>query len=202
MIRGIKLVSIPVRNQDASLKFYTEQMGFKVATDQFFGPGQRWIELLIPGSDVNLALFTPEGHENRIGGFQTVTFWCDDVFATTETSLCSRAVDAEQGIGVSWRQGEVAEGSNSGSQRRDFGTRQPAAAQSRLLQIGKQTDANFAPRLNLPDVVLRLQAQPDLRRGSAECSGQAHCHLRRDGGLAVEHTGKGDPPNAQMPGRF
>lgn len=48
MIRGIKIVSIPVSNQDAALKFYIEQMGFKVATDQAFGPGQRWIELLIP----------------------------------------------------------------------------------------------------------------------------------------------------------
>lgn len=79
MIRGIKIVSIPVRNQDASLKFFTEKLGFKVATDQHFGEGQRWIELLIPGSDSTLALFTPEGHENRIGSFQPVTFWCDDV---------------------------------------------------------------------------------------------------------------------------
>ena len=54
MIRGIKIVSIPVSDQDRALKFYTEKMGFKVATDQAFGPGQRWIELLIPGSDVNL----------------------------------------------------------------------------------------------------------------------------------------------------
>ena len=59
MIRGVKIVSIPVRNQDVALKFYTEKVGFKVATDQPFGPGQRWIELLIPGADTTLALFTP-----------------------------------------------------------------------------------------------------------------------------------------------
>jgi catechol 2,3-dioxygenase-like lactoylglutathione lyase family enzyme len=82
MIRGIKIVSIPVSNQDVSLKFYTEKLGFKVATDQPMGNGQRWIELQIPGADSSLALFTPEGHENRIGGFQSMTFWCDDVFAT------------------------------------------------------------------------------------------------------------------------
>jgi catechol 2,3-dioxygenase-like lactoylglutathione lyase family enzyme len=82
MIRGVKIVSIPVSDQDRSLAFYTEKLGFKVATDQSFGQGQRWIELLIPGSDVNLALFTPPGHENRIGGFQPLTFWTDDVFAT------------------------------------------------------------------------------------------------------------------------
>ena len=33
MIRGVKIASIPVRNQDASLKFYTEVLGFKVVTD-------------------------------------------------------------------------------------------------------------------------------------------------------------------------
>jgi catechol 2,3-dioxygenase-like lactoylglutathione lyase family enzyme len=82
MIRGVRIVSIPVSDQDRALAFYTEMLGFKVATDQAFGPRQRWIELLIPGSDVNLALFTPSGHERRIGGFQPVTFWTDDVFAT------------------------------------------------------------------------------------------------------------------------
>ncbi len=92
MIRGIKIASIPVRNQDASLKFYTEKLGFKVVTDQPFGDGQRWIELLIPGAESRLALFTPEGHENRIGGFQPMTFWCDDVFATAKV-LKSRGVE-------------------------------------------------------------------------------------------------------------
>jgi catechol 2,3-dioxygenase-like lactoylglutathione lyase family enzyme len=82
MIRGLKIVSIPVRDQDSALEFYTAKLGFKVATDQPFSDQQRWIELRIPGSDVGLALFTPPGHENRIGGFQPMTFWCDDVFAT------------------------------------------------------------------------------------------------------------------------
>lgn len=82
MIRGVKIVSIPVADQDASLKFYTEKLGFKLATDQPMGDGRRWIELLIPGADTSLALFTPPGHEDRIGGFQPMTFWCDDVVAT------------------------------------------------------------------------------------------------------------------------
>ena len=36
MIRGIKFIGVPVKNQDVALKFYTEQLGFKVATDQPF----------------------------------------------------------------------------------------------------------------------------------------------------------------------
>jgi len=92
MIRGIKFAGIPVRNQDAALKFYTEKLGFKVATDQPMGEGQRWIELLIPGADTGLALFTPEGHEKRIGEFQSISYWCDDVFATAKT-LKSKGVE-------------------------------------------------------------------------------------------------------------
>lgn len=83
MIRGIKFISVPVNDQDAALKFYTEVLGFKVTTDQEFIPGgQRWIELAIPGADTGLSLFTPEGHEDRIGTFQPISFWCDDVFQT------------------------------------------------------------------------------------------------------------------------
>jgi catechol 2,3-dioxygenase-like lactoylglutathione lyase family enzyme len=92
MIRGIDLVSIPVGNQEAALEFYTERMGFKVVTNQDFGNGQRWIELLIPGAETRLALFTPPGHESRIGGFQPLTFRCDDVFATAKL-LASRGVE-------------------------------------------------------------------------------------------------------------
>jgi catechol 2,3-dioxygenase-like lactoylglutathione lyase family enzyme len=92
MIRGIKFASVPVRNQDVSLKFYTEKLGFKVLTDQPFNGNQRWIELGIPGAESKFVLFTPEGHENRIGGFQPMTFWCDDVETTVKT-LKSKGVE-------------------------------------------------------------------------------------------------------------
>ena len=44
------------------------------------------------GPGAGLALFTPPGHESRIGGFQPVTFWCDDVLATA-TLLKSKGVE-------------------------------------------------------------------------------------------------------------
>jgi hypothetical protein len=60
-------------------------VGCKIVTDQPFTETQRWIELLIPDAETGLALYTPEGHENRIGQFQSIAFWCDDVFATART---------------------------------------------------------------------------------------------------------------------
>jgi len=84
VVRGIKFVGIPVRDQDVALNFYTKALGLKVSTDQPFNDKQRWIELLIPGAETGVALFTPEGHEKRIGEFQSISFWCDDVFATAK----------------------------------------------------------------------------------------------------------------------
>ena len=102
MIRGIKIAGIPVRDQDAALKFYTEKLGFKVATDQPMGDGQRWIELMIPGADSKLALFTPPGHEDRIGTFHSLTFWCDDVFATAKELKAKGVEFAQDPTEASW----------------------------------------------------------------------------------------------------
>src|SRR5215470_9687488 len=47
VITHVKFVSIPTRNQDDALAFYTEKLGFKLITDQPHGDNQRWIELRI-----------------------------------------------------------------------------------------------------------------------------------------------------------
>jgi catechol 2,3-dioxygenase-like lactoylglutathione lyase family enzyme len=44
MIRAIKFVSIPVRDQERALSFYTEKLGFQILTDQPLDAKQRWIE--------------------------------------------------------------------------------------------------------------------------------------------------------------
>ena len=92
MIKAIKFASIPVRDQDRALAFWTEQVGFAVATDQPFGGGQRWIELRIPGADTRLVLFTPEGHESRIGSFTGISFVTDSVEKTYE-ALVAKGVE-------------------------------------------------------------------------------------------------------------
>lgn len=78
----VKFVSIPVRDQQKALEWYTEKLGCTVVTDESFGPGMRWIELSLPGGGCDLVLFTPPGQENRIGSFQNVSFTSDDVEKT------------------------------------------------------------------------------------------------------------------------
>jgi predicted enzyme related to lactoylglutathione lyase len=79
MIRQLKFAGIPTRDQDRALAFWTEKVGFRVATDQPMGNGQRWIELSIPGAETGVVLFTPEGHDDRVGTFFNGSFACDDV---------------------------------------------------------------------------------------------------------------------------
>jgi predicted enzyme related to lactoylglutathione lyase len=84
MIRKIKFTGIPVRDQDRALNFYVNTLGFTVLTDQPMGPGQRWIELRPSKGDAGVALFTPPGHEDRIGTFTGISMECDDVQRTYE----------------------------------------------------------------------------------------------------------------------
>lgn len=91
MIRKLKFVSIPVKDQDRALDFYVSKLGFSVVTDQPMGPGQRWIELRPAKGDSGVALFTPPGQENRVGTFLGISLECDDV-EKTYTDLVERGV--------------------------------------------------------------------------------------------------------------
>ena len=82
MITHVKFVSVPTRDQDRALAFWTEKVGFIVMSDQPFSATQRWIELKIRDSDTRLVLFTPDGQEDRIGTFFNGALACDDVEAT------------------------------------------------------------------------------------------------------------------------
>jgi predicted enzyme related to lactoylglutathione lyase len=95
MIKGVKHVSIPVKDQSHALNFYTEKLGFEVICDVPFDEKMRWIELKIPGADTQIVLFTPEGHENRIGTFSNIVFTCSDVEKTYQ-EMQSRGVNFPQ----------------------------------------------------------------------------------------------------------
>jgi catechol 2,3-dioxygenase-like lactoylglutathione lyase family enzyme len=93
MIKGVKFVSIPVRDQDRALEFYTKKLGMRVITDSPFDDTQRWIELGIPRADTKVVLFTAPGQP--IGGTMNITFVADDVMATA-AELRARGVEFVQ----------------------------------------------------------------------------------------------------------
>jgi predicted enzyme related to lactoylglutathione lyase len=93
MIKQLKFAGIPTRDQDRALAFWTEKVGFRVATDQPMGD-QRWIELTIPGAETRIVLFTPDGHEERIGTYFNGAFGCQDVDYTYR-QLSEKGVEFE-----------------------------------------------------------------------------------------------------------
>lgn len=87
----MQLDTIPVyvRDQDAALAWYTGKLGFEAVRDQPMGPGQRWLEVAPPGSEVRLVLYRATEDqpgvaslreaEARIGTFTGYVFSTDDV---------------------------------------------------------------------------------------------------------------------------
>jgi predicted enzyme related to lactoylglutathione lyase len=95
MIDQIKLVSIPVRDYDRALAFYTEKLGFELESDQQHRPGERWIELRLAGTDTRVVLYTPDGQHDRIGTPSNIVFTSSDVERTYE-QLRGRGVEFAQ----------------------------------------------------------------------------------------------------------
>src|SRR5438552_1859022 len=57
---GIHAVNIFVRDQDRSLRFYLDQLGFNLAFDARLQSGQRWVAVAPPDGTAVLALIAPE----------------------------------------------------------------------------------------------------------------------------------------------
>lgn len=60
MTTRVLSVSVPVSDQDAALKFYTEVLGCELRTDVEVWPGARMVEVVPPGSSVSLVLLPPD----------------------------------------------------------------------------------------------------------------------------------------------
>jgi serine phosphatase RsbU (regulator of sigma subunit)/catechol 2,3-dioxygenase-like lactoylglutathione lyase family enzyme len=60
----LHFVIIYVRDQERSLRFYVDQLGFRVVVDYKFGDGRRWIEVSPPDGNANIGLALPEPGAN------------------------------------------------------------------------------------------------------------------------------------------
>jgi predicted enzyme related to lactoylglutathione lyase len=75
----VSKVTIPVRDQARALKFYTQALGFELLKDAPYGDGERWIELRLPGQEIEVVLFPSARHPESIGTFQPVLFTAPDI---------------------------------------------------------------------------------------------------------------------------
>ena len=65
----INLVTIPSTDQDRSIEFYVDTLGFEKRTDVPFGNGYRWVEVYPPTGTTVIALAPPP--EGAAVGVQT-----------------------------------------------------------------------------------------------------------------------------------
>ncbi len=81
----VHAVNVFVRDQDQSLRFYVDQLGFSLAFDVRLQSGQRWVGVAPPHGTAVLTLIAPdpESDEFKLIGQPTgVAFVADDVVAT------------------------------------------------------------------------------------------------------------------------
>jgi serine phosphatase RsbU (regulator of sigma subunit)/catechol 2,3-dioxygenase-like lactoylglutathione lyase family enzyme len=81
---SLHFIMIFVRDQERSLRFYVDQLGFRVIVDQMLDSGTRWIEVAPPDGSANLALaqVTPDADVEKLLGHDTyVYFLTEDVVA-------------------------------------------------------------------------------------------------------------------------
>ena len=77
-------VLVFVSDLDRSMKFYVEQLGFRLIVDHRFESGERWVEVAPPDGSANLALVVPKPDTEaykQIGGDRWLFFMTEDVDA-------------------------------------------------------------------------------------------------------------------------
>jgi len=82
---GVYAVNVFVRDQDRSLQFYVDQLGFSLAFDVRLQSGQRWVGVAPPHGTAVLTLIAPEpdsAEYKLIGQPTPVAFVSEDVVAT------------------------------------------------------------------------------------------------------------------------
>jgi serine phosphatase RsbU (regulator of sigma subunit)/predicted enzyme related to lactoylglutathione lyase len=80
----IHAINVFVRDQDESLRFYLDQLGFNLVGDVRFGSGQRWVAVAPPDGSTVLSLVTPRPNskeEELVGRPTQVVFVTEDVLA-------------------------------------------------------------------------------------------------------------------------
>src|SRR5438874_9791487 len=81
----IHAVNVFVRDQDRSLRFYLDQLGFNLAFDARLQSGQRWIAVSPPDGSAVLTLIAPDPESEQyklIGRPTDVVFVTEDVTRT------------------------------------------------------------------------------------------------------------------------
>jgi catechol 2,3-dioxygenase-like lactoylglutathione lyase family enzyme len=96
-IRDIGAVFVPVADQDRSLAFFVDKLGFEKRVDFVYGGQHRWIEVAPPGAANTIALVPPSEGASAGGDVARCAFATADIEADHAT-LRARGVDVDADI--------------------------------------------------------------------------------------------------------
>ena len=65
---GVHAVNVYVRDQDQSIRFFVDQLGFNLAFDGRLQSGDRWVAVAPPDGTTVLALIVPKADSQQISG--------------------------------------------------------------------------------------------------------------------------------------
>jgi len=97
-ISQVGTVFVPVSDQELSLEFYLDKLGFEKRADFPYGRGLRWIEVAPPGSANAIAL-VPSGEGKSAGGDQTYCAFTTKDIVNEHATLRAKGVEVDREIG-------------------------------------------------------------------------------------------------------
>ena len=95
-VNAINLVVVACTDQDRSIEFYEQVLGFEKRADIPFGNDYRWVEVYPPSGTTGIALAPPQ-HEDQVGVQTGISLTTDDIDATHE-HLRSHGVDVDEQV--------------------------------------------------------------------------------------------------------
>jgi len=163
----IQDIVVFVRDLDVSKRFYVEQLGFELITEQTLPTGVRWIEVAPPDGSANLALVEPKPDRPEyklIGGYRWVLFMTEDVHVKykewTERGVQFSFAPETPGWGGTYTRFEDPDGNAFGLEgfdevRRSLELRRQAQAEkleserraAHELEIARQVQARLFPQI-------------------------------------------------------
>ncbi len=96
-IDAISLVIVPSTDQDRSIEFYVDKLGFEKRTDIPFGGSYRWVEVYPPSGTTGIALAPPRPGIDPTAVQTGITLTTGDIDAT-HAALRSDGVDADDEV--------------------------------------------------------------------------------------------------------
>ncbi|HJT96046.1 MAG TPA: VOC family protein [Mycobacterium sp.] len=103
MITHLNSVTVYVSDQQRSLDFYVDTLGFEKRADRDMGPAGRWIEVRPAGAATGLVLVRGDafGKQDRVGSAADLVFDTDDIHAAHKT-LAGRGADVTEPHVQAW----------------------------------------------------------------------------------------------------